>query len=285
MSLIPGGRADKFGNRFERLWIVSLALDVIDGRLSTIKWEPLGFEGEGVECVVTQTDGVKIYHQCKIQNGNKASWTIAELAKNGVLQTAKKKLESDPRCKFVFISDSTVPELRDMAMHAKSSDGSSGDFARHCLISKSARDSFNKLRQCWALDSEEERDAALALGFLSRMEFDRGYRDSEETKLHRMAEVIVEDEGKSVVRFLGDYLEQNLGNTLASFQLVSALHENGYSLCDLRSNPSLPSAIKKLQARFREALVPHLINQQELNRSESEALLQPPPLGKQDLSL
>ena len=198
MSLIPGGRADKFGNRFERLWIVSLALDVIDGRLSTIKWEPLGFEGEGVECVVTQTDGVKIYHQRKIQNGNKASWTIAELAKNGVLQTAKKKLESDPRCKFVFISDSTVPELRDMAMHAKSSDGSSGDFARHCLISKSARDSFNKLRQCWALDSEEERDAALALGFLSRMEFDRGYRDSEETKLHRMAEVIVEDEAEDM---------------------------------------------------------------------------------------
>ena len=274
MSLIPGGRADKFGNRFERLWIVSLALDVIDGRLSTIKLEPLGFEGEGVECFVTRTDGVKIYHQCKIQNGNKASWSIAELAKNGVLQTAKKKLESDPRCKFVFISDSTVPELRDMAMHAKSCDGSSGDFARHCLISKSARDSFNRLRQCWALDSEEERDAALALGYLSRMEFDRGYRDSEETKLHRMAEVIVEDEGKSVVRFLGDYLEQNLGNTLTSFQLVSALHENGYSLCDLRSNPSLPSAIKKLQARFREAPVPHLINQQELNRSESEALLQ-----------
>ena len=274
MSLIPGGRADKFGNRFERLWIVSLALDVIDGRLGSIQLEPLGFEGEGVECVVTHTDGAKIYHQCKIQNGNQASWTIAELAKNGVLQTAKKKLESDPSCKFVFISDSTVPELRDMAMHAKSCNGNSSDFARYCLISKSARDSFNKLRQCWALDSEEERDAALALGFLSRMEFDRGYRDREETKLHRMAETIVEDEGKKVVRFLGDYLEQNLGKTLASFQLVSALHENGYSLCDLRSNPSLPSAINKLQDRFREALVPHLIDQQELKRSESESLLQ-----------
>jgi hypothetical protein len=89
-----------------------------------------------------------------------------------------------------------------------------------------------------------------------------------------MAETIVEDEGKKVVRFLGDYLEQNLGKTLASFQLVSALHENGYSLCDLISNPSLPSAINKLQDRFREALVPYLIDQQELKRSESESLLQ-----------
>jgi len=69
-------------------------------------------------------------------------------------------------------------------------------------------------------------------------------------------------------------LEQKMGKKQAASHLHSALHENGYSLCDLRSNPSLPSAIKKLQARFREALVPHLINQQELNRSESEALLQ-----------
>jgi hypothetical protein len=48
MALIPGGRADKFGNRFERHWVVSLALDVIDGRLASIKWEPLGDEGEGL---------------------------------------------------------------------------------------------------------------------------------------------------------------------------------------------------------------------------------------------
>jgi hypothetical protein len=88
MSLPPGGRADKFGNRFERLWIVSLALEVIDGRLGTIQWEPLGFEGEGVECVVTQADGLKIYHQCKIQNGNKGKWSVAEPEQNGILQNA-----------------------------------------------------------------------------------------------------------------------------------------------------------------------------------------------------
>ena len=105
MSLPPGGRADKFGNRFERLWVVSLALDVIEGRLSTMKWEPLGVEGEGVECVVTQTDRLKIYHQCKIQNGNHGKWSVAVLGKNGVLHNAKEKLEADPRCKFAFIAN------------------------------------------------------------------------------------------------------------------------------------------------------------------------------------
>lgn len=274
MSLPPGGRADKFGNRFERLWIVSLALEVIDGRLGTIQWEPLGFEGEGVECVVTQADGLKIYHQCKIQNGNKGKWSVAELEQNGILQNDKKKLEADPHCKFAFISSDGVPALRDMANHARSCDGDPSDFVNHYLTSQSIKASFKKLKQCWSLDSEMNGGVARAIDLLARMEFDHGYRDSEETKLHRVADRLINEEGKDFVSFLGDYLEQKMGKKQAASHLHSALHENGYSLCDLRSNPSLPSAIKKLQARFREALVPHLINQQELNRSESEALLQ-----------
>jgi hypothetical protein len=193
MSLIPGGRADKFGNRFERLWIVSLALEVIDGRLGTIQWEPLGFEGEGVECVATQTDGAKIYHQCKIQNGDKASWTITELARNNVLQTAKKKLESDPRCKFVFISSTGVPALRDMANHARSCNGDPGDFINHYLASKSIQASFAKLRDCWGLDSEMNGGISRAIDLLARIEYDHGYRDSEETKLHRVADKLIRD--------------------------------------------------------------------------------------------
>ena len=131
MSLIPGGRADKFGNRFERIWVVSLALEVIEGRLSTIKWEPLGAEGEGVECVVTQPDGLKKYHQCKIQNGNEGIWSVADLGANGVLVNAKRHLEADPCCKFVFVSSDPVPALRDMAMHAMSCDDNPSDFVSH----------------------------------------------------------------------------------------------------------------------------------------------------------
>jgi hypothetical protein len=245
MSLPPGGRADKFGNRFERLWIVSLALEVIDGRLGTIQWEPLGFEGEGVECVVTQADGLKIYHQCKIQNGNKGKWSVAELEQNGILQNAKKKLEADPHCKFAFISSDGVPALRDMANHARSCDGDPSDFVNHYLTSQSIKASFKKLKQCWSLDSEMNGGVARAIDLLARMEFDHGYRDSEETKLHRVADRLINEEGKDFVSFLGDYLEQKMGKKQAASHLHSALHENGYSLCDLRSNPSLPSAIKQ----------------------------------------
>jgi hypothetical protein len=273
MSLIPGGRADKFGNRFERIWVVSLALEVIEGRLSTIKWEPLGAEGEGVECVVTQPDGLKKYHQCKIQNGNEGKWSVADLGANGVLVNAKRHLEADPRCKFFFVSSDPVPALRDMAMHAMSCDDNPSDFVSHCLNSQASKKDFTKLSQYWSLDLKNDKDVARALDLLSRMECERGYRGGEEARVYRMAERIIDAEGKAVIAFLGDHLEQQMGKTQAAHQLVSALHENGYSLCDIRSNPSIPSAINKLQVRFREALVPHLIGQKGFKRSESEALL------------
>jgi hypothetical protein len=271
MSLIPGGRADKFGNRFERIWVVSLALEVIEGRLSTIKWEPLGAEGEGVECVVTQPDGLKKYHQCKIQNGNEGKWSVADLGANGVLVNAKRHLEADPCCKFVFVSSDAVPALRDMAMHSMSCDGNPSDFVSHCLNSRLSKNNFAKLCQCWSFDSE--RDVERTLGLLSRMEFEHGYRDSGESRVYRIAECIIDAEGEEVVTFLGDHLEQQLGNIQDASQLALILHKKGYSLCDISLNPNLSQAISTLKVRFRDALVPYLIAQKELNRSESEALL------------
>jgi hypothetical protein len=131
MSLVPGGREDKSGNLFERLWVVSLALDVMGGRLATIKWEPLG--AEGVECVVTDRDGIKIFYQCKIQNGNKEKWSISDLGAKRILQAAKTLLEDDPCCRFIFVSTDTARALHDMATHARSCDGDPAAFFDHCL--------------------------------------------------------------------------------------------------------------------------------------------------------
>jgi hypothetical protein len=250
---------------------VSLALEVIEGRLSTIKWEPLGAEGEGVECVVTQPDGSKKYHQCKIQNGNEGKWSVAELGANGVLLNAKNHLEADPCCKFVFVSSDTVPALRDMAMHAMNCDGNPSDFVSHCLISRSSKKDFEKLCQYWSFDPES--DVERTLGLLSRLEFEHGYRDSEESKLHFMAETLIDGEGRKVIAFFGDHLEQQMGNTQDASQLAFVLHKEGYSLCDIRLNPNLSHAISNLKVRFRDALVSYLIAQKVLYRPESEALL------------
>lgn len=50
-----GGRADKFGNEFERLWVVRLALKVLHGELQCLRWEPLAPEGRGIDVSSTST--------------------------------------------------------------------------------------------------------------------------------------------------------------------------------------------------------------------------------------
>lgn len=99
MSQIAGGRADKCGNAFERLWIVYLSLEVVEGSATSIKWEPLGPEGTGIECVVTRPNGTKEMHQFKINNGTDGKWTSADLAK--ILAAAKVHLESDSNARFL----------------------------------------------------------------------------------------------------------------------------------------------------------------------------------------
>ena len=273
MSLIPGGRADKFGNRFERLWVVSLALEVMDGRLTTLWWEPLGAEGEGVECVVTQTDRSKIFYQCKIQNKDKGTWSVADLGAKHILQHAKKHLDNDRCCKFIIVSNDTVPALRDMVRHATTCNGDPDAFVQDCLISNASKKYFDELCKFWSFDSHQKSDRGRALDLLARIQVRHGYGDGEETSLHRMAERIVEAEGKDVIAFLADYLERNLGNQQDAQRLVSACIDQGFSLCDLSLNPSLAQAIKSLQDRFRHALRPHLIEQTVLIRSESQKLM------------
>ena len=45
---LPGGAAEKFGNRYEGRWTVACLLDVMDEKASSIRLEPPGPEEQGV---------------------------------------------------------------------------------------------------------------------------------------------------------------------------------------------------------------------------------------------
>ncbi len=46
---LPGGPADKSGNSYEGRWTVNSMVEIIAGRALSIRIEPLGPEGEGIE--------------------------------------------------------------------------------------------------------------------------------------------------------------------------------------------------------------------------------------------
>ena len=73
-----GGEADKFGNRYESLWTVDAALDLIDGEYRDLTVEAVGDEAAGVEFVRTTQKGVREYHSIKRQHALE-HWTLSRL--------------------------------------------------------------------------------------------------------------------------------------------------------------------------------------------------------------
>ena len=57
MSLEPGGRADKYGNKYENRYLAKLLLRLVREELISITVEPLGDNSNSVEFISEQKDG------------------------------------------------------------------------------------------------------------------------------------------------------------------------------------------------------------------------------------
>ncbi len=75
-----GGEADKLGYRYEMLWAVDAALDLIDGEFVDLVVESIGDEAAGVEFYRTDPAGIQEYYSIKRQqiDGN---WTLNRLVR------------------------------------------------------------------------------------------------------------------------------------------------------------------------------------------------------------
>lgn len=114
---LPGGDADKAGNRYELRWTVRQFIRLLTDDAVWIELEPIGEEGDRIEFRLCRSDGRIEAHQVKRQQAGKAHWTIADLARAHVLEGLRKHaLDND--AEFVFVSTQptkSLPELRDRA--------------------------------------------------------------------------------------------------------------------------------------------------------------------------
>lgn len=112
MAVEPGGRANKLGNEYERLWGVLQLLHVVGGEPTSVLPEGLGPDEKGVDVWVRRTDGKRIGYQCKRENGKKGKWSIADLQREGILANAKFQLDRGNEYRFAFVSSDSAPILR-----------------------------------------------------------------------------------------------------------------------------------------------------------------------------
>ena len=96
---LPGGPADKQGNRYERLWTEYQLLRLLDSAFESIRLEEPGVDE--AEFVI-RSGNHKEFHQAK-RAGIRGSWTVASLKKERVLIAISEFL-AEPNSRFVFVS-------------------------------------------------------------------------------------------------------------------------------------------------------------------------------------
>ena len=121
MAFELGGRADKFGNRYERRYFVSLMAKVLQGGLLSVQSEPTGDDESGTDIIVEYQGGRKDFHQCKARNGSNEHWTMSALARHKVFQHIKDHVKTEQN-RFVFVTALPFVALNDLCLAARNSD-------------------------------------------------------------------------------------------------------------------------------------------------------------------
>ena len=269
MALESGGRADKLGNEFERLWGVLQLLKMLHGEVTSVLPEGLGPDEKGVDLWVREADGARVGHQCKRENGACGRWSVADLSRERILQNAQYQLGRGPEYRFAFVSSDPVPLLVDLAERTGRCDDDPAAFAaRLATTSRDHRRAFEQLARYLSIDHTSPGGQAELFDFLNRTEFppfDRSRRAREEARA--WSRLTVTGDPENVVALLGDFLIDSIGNELHADQVRAELRAHGLEVRDLSGVPELHSSIEGLRDRFRRSFV--LLGGKPLGRDET----------------
>lgn len=112
----PGGAASKAGNRYEHLWTVLRVSELLEGDVGSIRLEPPGQAGAGIEMQV-DVGGVICGEQLKSSTG---TWTISRLAREGVLAAAKIQIVRGRH--FRLVASSPASDLSTLADRSRNTE-------------------------------------------------------------------------------------------------------------------------------------------------------------------
>ena len=149
---LPGGPADKLGNRYEKWWTLSELVRMLGGKTEAIRIEDLGVDK--TEFVVT-TGARRELHQAKCSHPS-GKWSLVALRAEGLLEAIGEQLAGNVD-RFVFASGSDARELAELCEAARDAE-SDAEFGRHFLKAAERRKRFETLRECWACDVPTARE-------------------------------------------------------------------------------------------------------------------------------
>ena len=259
---LPGGAADKLGNRYEKWWTLSEFVRMLRGDTEAIRIEAPGVDK--AEFVVA-AGAHRELHQVKRSHPN-GKWSLAALRTDGLLEALGSHL-ADNADRFVFASGSDARALADLcesARHAESPE----EFERHFLAAGGRQGDFRALLDCWACD------VPLAIERLRRVEVRTIDERELEDKVRWGVQALFLAGPRDVVEALRGIAEDAVHRTITRQQLVDDLSRRSYCLRRLPSPASAGDAVRNTTERYLGGARRRLIRQQLVAREASKTLLQ-----------
>ena len=262
MSL-PGGPADKLGNRYEKWWTLSEVVRMLAGETEAIRIEDPGVDK--AEFVVT-TGARRELHQVKRSHPN-GKWSLAALKSDGLLRAIGEQLAGNDD-RFVFVSGSDARELADLCDAARDAE-SDTEFERHFLNAAERWKRFEKLCERWACDVPTARERLRRIDVHTVDE--RELRDKVRwgvTALFLANPAAVEAELRGIA-------EDSVHRTISRQNLVEELRRRAFPLRYLRNPGHAVPAVQAATDRFLDIARRKLIQQKLVLKAATVTLLSP----------
>ena len=267
MPYEKGGRADKYGNRFEVRWIVYQLLDVLEEKKDSIKIEAIGEDEVGVDIWV-EFNGYKEGQQCKGRNASKEYWDISSLKRKDILKKWKYQLDRGNNYYVSLISPLAFTFLEDLISRAKTCNDNPDIFYKEQVLksSKEFRNFFHDFCEGLSINTSSELDKCIS--YLKRIKYRQIPDDTlKELILERIGYLFIDNPNdiyNSLISWIveGDWL----GKTIDINVLQVYLRSKKINSRNLTSDKRIFPRIQELNDEYKSGVA--LINQQLINRDE-----------------
>ena len=260
---LPGGPSDKLGNRYELWWTVSQLVRIMDGQAESIRIEdPTVDKAEFAITVRNQEE----LHQAKRSHPN-GKWSLSSLGGAGLLQAIFDQLSKNSNIRFIFVSGSDAPELRELTERAVRA-GNLEKFESVFVSAETHKKDFTKLKSFW-----HNTDTATAYEILQRIEVCTIDERRLEEQVRGSLQVRFLTNPNDVCDALRSIVEDSVHKTIDRESLVSILQDRGFTLRKLTRPNDAPSLISEATDSYLKVARRKLIQDTLILRSSTQDLL------------
>lgn len=259
---LPGGSADKIGNRYEQWWTVAQFIRIINGEAESIRIEDL--TAEKAEFVIT-AGGYREFHQTK-RSHLTGKWSLSKRSPIcQLLQTMFSQLSANTNMQFVFVSTSDAPELRELTERARDAKDLK-EFESEFVRAESQKQNFNKFK------GFGNDDAATAYEILRRIEVRTIDERGIEEQVRGSVSALFLTKPDNVCDALRSFAQDSIHRVVNRERLISYLEDKGFTLRRLAKPDDAPSLISEATDRYLRARR-MLIQDSLISRSSTQEIL------------